>query len=98
MAYGSDRNRSHMKLGSRNFQTARMSEVQVLDNIISWSEQSKLTREGRSEFDDLVNGRSMKFAPVDNPRSFCADMKDATGRLMDFNKGMLDACWGICIA
>ncbi len=65
-----------------------MSEIQVLENIVSWSEQSKLTREGRGEFNELVNGRSMQLAPVDNPRSFCTDMKDATGRLMDFNKGM----------
>jgi hypothetical protein len=64
------------------------SEVQILENIVSWSGQSEFERDGRKELKELLHGRSMQYASVENPRSFCADMKSSTGRLMDFNKGM----------
>ena len=66
----------------------RMSEVQALESVISWSGQAELDRNEKEEINQLIHGRSIQYASVDNPRSFCADMKPSTGRLMDFNKGI----------
>jgi hypothetical protein len=65
-----------------------MAEVESLTNIVSWSRQDEMDLAAREEFETLVNGRSMLYAPVSQPKSFVADMKSHTGRLMDFNKGM----------
>ena len=64
-----------------------MAEVDTLQSIVSWSNQDEIEREERAEFQELVGGRSMLYAPVSNPKTFCADMKHSSGRLMDFNKG-----------
>ena len=64
-----------------------MAEVETVKSIATWSNHSQVEDSERQEFDELVNGRSMLYAPVDNPKSFCAEMKHSTGRLMDFNKG-----------
>ena len=68
-----------------------MTEVTALQNIVSWSNQNEIESAERSEFSELVTGRSMLYAPVNNPKTFCADMKHSSGRLMDFNKGMFDS-------
>ena len=66
-----------------------MTELDVVMNNASWLKQSSIEESERNEFQELVNGRSMLYAPVEQPKSFAADMKHSTGRLMDFNKGMV---------
>lgn len=75
----------------------RMSEIEAMDKAITWSNESAISQEERKEFEFLVTGRSLSYAPVDNPLSFCADMKPSTGRLMDFNKGMFLRSYGLYV-
>ena len=71
------------------FQTLnRMTEFDAALNNASWLKQDAIGLAGREEFGELVNGRSLIYAPVAHPKSFASDMKHSTGRLMDFNKGM----------
>lgn len=65
-----------------------MVEVTTFKSITSWSHTEQISEAGREQFDGLVNGRHMIYAPVPNPKSFCTEMKPSSGRLMDFNKGM----------
>lgn len=65
-----------------------MCEFETMDRAVTWSNDSAISHDEREEFKSLVVGRSLAYAPVENPLSFCADMKPSTGRLMDFNKGM----------
>lgn len=65
-----------------------MCEFGTVMKQVSWSNDSNLLDSDRSEFKELVLDRGMTYAPVDNHKSFCAEMKNSTGRLMDFNKGM----------
>lgn len=65
-----------------------------LENVyadISYSRQDISHTQMIDELGDLCFGRTMVYAPVDQPRAFVSDMKKDTGRLMDFNQGMNSA-------
>ena len=69
-----------------------MSGIEALQKIVSWSNASEIDGAEREEFNQLVNGRSMIYAQVENHKTFCSDMRHSTGRLMDFNKGTFPSC------
>jgi len=73
-------------INPKNFQI--MTDLQDIATAESWLMKNRIEDNERTEFESLVRGRSMLYAPVDQPKSFVSDIKSNTGRLTDFNKGM----------
>jgi hypothetical protein len=69
-------------------------EVEQLNETCSWSRMTEVERIDRQQFEEAVTGRSMRYAPITHYKNFCQDMKQGSGRLMDFNKGMVSTLSG----
>jgi hypothetical protein len=66
-----------------------MMDLQEITDAHSWLKQINIDDSERKEIHVLLKGREMLYAQVDQPKCFISDIKPKTGRLTDFNKGMM---------
>ncbi len=59
----------------------------VIRNI-SWLERDRIEDSNSQELETMVSGDTLCYAPVDHPKVFVKTIKESTGRLTDFNKGV----------